>query len=344
MQFFDHQANARSRSRQLKIAFVLAAAATVLGLYGAMRAVLWVLGWPPPALFTETTIGLGLLMVVGGWWIESSNMRSGEELARRLGAREIRPDVSFAEKRLLNIVQEMAVAAHMPRPQVMLQPRVKAINAFATGWNQADWVIVVTEGALDWLTREELQALLAHEMSHLHEGDTRINMQLAGRVAGLERLHNYGDMLRNFGKADKVEQTPAVAVLAWVPGQVIMAVGWLGWMAGRLLQAAVAREREWLADARAVQWTRSRDGLGGVLRKVLAQKLEGTANTLHGWQGVFSHMMLIDEQAQARWLDSHPPLEARIARIYGRDMPPLKLQLMDPRTGQQRAEEMALPF
>ena len=87
-------------------------------------------------------------------------MRSGEELARRLGAREIRPDVSFAEKRLLNIVQEMAVAAHMPRPQVMLQPRVKAINAFATGWNQADWVIVVTEGALDWLTREELQALL----------------------------------------------------------------------------------------------------------------------------------------------------------------------------------------
>ena len=66
MQFFDHQANARSRSRQLKIAFVLAAAATVLGLYGAMRAVLWVLGWPPPALFTETTIGLGLLMVVGG--------------------------------------------------------------------------------------------------------------------------------------------------------------------------------------------------------------------------------------------------------------------------------------
>ena len=232
----------------------------------------------------------------------------------------------------------------MPRPQVMLQPRVKAINAFATGWNQADWVIVVTEGALDWLTREELQALLAHEMSHLHEGDTRINMQLAGMVAGLEMLHNYGDMLRNLGKADKIEQTPAVAVLAWVPGQVIMAVGWLGWMAGRLLQAAVAREREWLADARAVQWTRSRDGLGGVLRKVLAQKLEGTANTLHGWQGVFSHMMLIDEQAQARWLDSHPPLEARIARIYGRDMPPLKLQLMDPRTGQQRAEEMALPF
>lgn len=179
---------------------------------------------------------------------------------RAVWVREIRPDVSFAEKRLLNIVQEMAVAAHMPRPQVMLQPRVKAINAFATGWNQADWVIVVTEGALDWLTREELQALLAHEMSHLHEGDTRINMQLAGMVAGLEMLHNYGDMLRNFGKADKVEQTPAVAVLAWVPGQVIMAVvGWAGWPA--LLQAAVAREREWLADARAVQWTRSRDGL-----------------------------------------------------------------------------------
>lgn len=192
MQFFDHQANARSRSRQLKIAFVLAAAATVWGLYGAMRAILWVLGWLPPALFTETTIGLGLLMVVGGWWIESSNMRSGEELARRLGAREIRPDVSFAEKRLLNIVQEMAVAAHMPCPQVMLQPRVKAINAFATGWSSVDWVIVVTEGALDWLTREELQALLAHEMSHLHEGDTRINMQLAGMVAGLEMLHNYG--------------------------------------------------------------------------------------------------------------------------------------------------------
>lgn len=344
MQFFDHQADARSRSRQLIVAFLLAAAATVLGLYVAMRAIFWLTGWPLPQFFTPATLGVGLLMVLGGWWLERSSLKSGEWVARQLGARELRPDASFAEQRLQNIVQEMALLAPMPCPQIMVQPRVVAINAFAAGWTQADAVIVVTEGALDWLTREELQGLVAHELSHLHEGDTRINMQLAGMVAGLEMLHNYGKTLLDWGQSGRAESLPFWSALIWLPSHIIMGVGWLGWMAGRLLQAAVSREREWLADARAVQWTRSRNSLGGVLRKVLAQQESGIHTTLNGWHGIFAHMMLIDEQATARWLDSHPPLQERIARIYGRNMPALALQSIDPRTGQPRTETEALPF
>ena len=344
MHFFDHQADARSRSRRLILAFLLATAATVLGLYGGMRAVFWALGWPLPRLFTEVNMGIGLLMVLGGWWIESSNIKSGQWVARLLGAREVRPGVALAEQRLQNVVHEMALVAHMPCPQVMVQPRVVSINAFAAGWTQEDAVIVVTEGALDWLTREELQGLVAHELSHLHEGDTRINMQLAGMVAGLEMLHNYGEALRDMGQGGKPGQALAISVLTWLPGQIIMAVGWLGWMAGRLLQAAVSRERELLADARAVQWTRSRNGLGGVLRKVMAQQEQGISSVLGGWHGIFAHMMLIDEKPQARWLDSHPPLQERIRRIYGRDMPSLQLQAIDQRTGQPRVASEAPLF
>lgn len=342
MRFFDHQASARSRSRRLTLAFAVAVAATVLGLHLGLNALFWALGWARPPHFAAVNIGLGLLMVLGGWWIESGNLQSGERLARRLGARELRPSVSFAEQRLANTVQEMALAAQMPPPRVMVQPRVMAINAFATGWTPRDWVLVVTEGALDWLTREELQGLVAHELSHLHEGDTRLNMQLAGMVAGLEMVYGYGQALRDFGKDDGIDKAPAVAVLSWPPGLVIMAVGWLGWMAGRLLQAAVSRERELLADARAVQWTRSRDGLGGVLRKVMTQQRQGVAAAARGWHGVFAHMMLIDERAQARWLDSHPPLAERVARLYGRTMPALPLQAIDPRSGEPRPAGAAL--
>ncbi|MDO5691134.1 MAG: M48 family metalloprotease [Pseudomonadota bacterium] len=343
MRFFDHQASARVRSRRLMMAFVVAVTVTVLGLHLGLWALFKLVGWSTPPHFAAVNIGLGLMMVLGGWWIESSSLQSGERLARRLGARELRPGVSFAEQRLVNTVQEMALAAQMPRPLVMVQPRVVAINAFAAGWTPADWVVVVTEGALDALTRDELQGLVAHEMSHLREGDTRINMQLAGMVAGLEMLHGYGQALRDLGRGDSPEadRRPVWRALTVPPGVVIMGVGWLGWMAGRLLQAAISRERELLADARAVQWTRSRDGLGGVLRKVMTQRRAGVAAVARGWHGVFSHMMLIDERVQARWLDSHPPLAERVARLYGRAMQPLPLQAIDPRSGEARPEGAA---
>ena len=328
MKFWDHQHSARSETRRLLLAFALAVAVLVVAVHGAL-VVAWQLmvavlpvRLPFPAGFLAVNVGVSLMLVLGGWWVETSNLRAGGvKLAQRIGAREARPDVSYAEQRLCNIVHELCLAAHMPLPQIMVLPRTDAINAFAAGWDASDAVVAVTQGALDHLARAELQGMVAHELSHLHEGDTRLKMRLAGMVYGLELVYNFGDEVRERRG------------LAWLFGSAIMLAGFAGWLAGRMLKAAVSRQREYLADARAVQWTRSRDGLGGVLRKVMAQRRATAAGYGHAaHQGLahpaVQHMLLVDlpdAGAMERWLDAHPSLADRVQRIYGRSMPPLPL-------------------
>lgn len=319
MRFFELQDRARAESLRLVLLFTLAVGATVAGIHLALAAMFWgldrvlPLALGVPRGFLAINVGVTLLLVLGGWWIETSNLRSrggAERLARRIGAREARPGVSAQEQRLCNIVAEVCIAAHMPAPQVMVVPRAASINAFAAGWDEQEAVLAVTEGALDGLTRDELQGLVAHECSHIHEGDTRLNMKLAGMVTGLELVWRFGDALRERGG-------PGVLV-----GGVVMAMGSFGWWAGRWLQAAVSRQREFLADARAVQWTRSRDGLGGVLRKALTQQGQGVRGP--AWLPAAQHLLLVGEAAGGgAWLDSHPPLQERIRRLYGRAMPGL---------------------
>ncbi len=349
MRFFDHQASARSRSFRLLIAFVLTVALTVLGVHAALL-VVWglvtwgVLGhWSFPTGFVHANIGLALFLILGGWWLERSALSQGSErFARRLGARELRTVNSFAEQRLDNIVSEMAVSAQMRRPQVMLLPRVDEINAFALGLSSRDWLIVVTQGALNHLTRRELQGMVAHECSHLKEGDTGFNMQLMSMVSGLEMVHNYGQWVCERMADD--DGRVAVPHL-WVIGKTIMLAGFTGWLGGRLLQAAASREREFLADARAVQWTRDVDGLGGVLRKVMTQQVTlsvSRANSLSfgaQWAPMM-HVLLIEwEQDTTSWherLASHPSLDERVTRLYGDHQDRLPLLPIDERTGEVR--------
>ena len=328
MKFWDHQISARSQTRRLLLAFALAVLLLVVGVHAALVLAWWLMAWLLPvhlgfpAGFLATNIGVSLMLVLGGWWVATSNLRAGGvKLAERMGAREARPSVSHAEQRLCNIVHELCIAANMPRPQVMVLPRTDAINAFAAGWDDDDAVVAVTEGALQWLNRDELQGMVAHELSHLHEGDTRLNMRLGGMVFGLELVYHFGEEVRERRG------------LAWWFGSAIMLAGLAGWLTGRLLKAAVSRQREFLADARAVQWTRSRDGLGGVLRKVMAQRRSTPQSHERQHHGNLSHpalqhMLLVDVSQQnvlERSLDSHPPLEARVQRIYGRSMSPLPL-------------------
>jgi len=331
MLIFEQQDSARAQSLRLLVLFALAVAATVAGVHAALALTWWTLLWLPlhlafPALFFSVNIGVTLLLILGGWWIEVSNFKQpggAEQLARRLGAREARPDSNESEQRLCNIVDEVCIAARMPHPLVMVLPRKQAINAMAAGCDEADCVVAVTQGALDWLTRDELQGMVAHECSHIQEGDTRLNMELAGMVSGLELVWRFGDDVRDRGGP------------AWLVGSIVMAMGSFGWYAGRCLQAAVSRQREYLADARAVQWTRSRDGLGGVLRKAMTQQETlVTADDEPQWQTAMQHLLLVPEMAPGgRWLDAHPPLRERIHRIYGRFMPALPLK--DPaNTGQ----------
>ena len=348
MRFWDHQENARTETRRLLLAFAVAVALLVAGVHGALTLAWWLMNailpirLPFPAGFMAVNIGMTLFFILGGWWLETAQLRAGGiKLAVRVGAREARPGSSYAEHRLCNIVQELCIAAHMPCPQVMVLERTEAINAFAAGWDDADAVVAVTDGALQWLTRDELQGMVAHELSHLHEGDTRLNMRLGGMVFGLELVYHFGEEVReNRG-------------LAWWFGSAIMLAGFAGWLTGRLLKAAVSRQREFLADARAVQWTRSKDGLGGVLRKVMAQRRSNAQNhQSSGHAGLshpaLQHLLLVDvpqHSALERRLDSHPPLEARVRRIYGRAMQPLPLTPVPdtPEPAYERAATAAVP-
>lgn len=341
MRFWHWQTQARKRTRWLLLAFLLCVLAVMAAVHLGLS-LAWLLGaallpghWGYPGGFVATNIGVTLLFILGGWWLEASSLNAGgPALARRIGARELRPTLHFAEQQLSNVVQELCVAAHMPVPEVMVLPRAQAINAFAAGWlapGQSNAVVAVTQGALDHLTRDELSGLVAHELSHLHEGDTRLNMQLAGMVHGLELIHHFGHGLRGRGG------------LGWWFGNAVVAAGFVGWLSGHVLSAAVSREREFLADARAVQWTRNKDGLGGVLRKVMGQREQELAEWGEGGDRrshtglqhpALRHMLLVDTPHVSRlerwfdrhWLQAHPPLDERVRRIYGRRRGALPLE------------------
>lgn len=336
MLIFESQREARGRTLRLLLVFAL----TVLLLLVAVNAALalaWILTWSwwvpgagYPKYFFEVNTAVTLLFVLGGWWVETSRLSmGGAALAEQMGARLAQPGSDFDEQRFSNIVDEMALASGMKRPAAMVLARDEGINAFAAGWDEDDAVVAVTSGALEHLSREELQGLVAHEFSHIGEGDTRLNMRLIGMVFGLEMLYRMGQQLV---EPDEKDRRMALALI----GLAIMAAGWLGWLAGHALQAAVSRQREYLADARAVQWTRSRDGLGGVLRKVMTQRRESheSLSRHHGlMHPAVQHMLLVEVPGEGRlahWLDSHPTLAQRVKRLYGRTLGPLPLTPLAP--------------
>lgn len=141
----------------------------------------------------------------------------------------------------------------------------------------------------------------------------QLNMRLAGMVSGLE-------MIFNLGKHMCEESEDGGRTLLALPGFAIQCAGFAGWLAGRILLAAVSRQREYLADARAVQFTRSKDGLGGVLRKALGQ-----GDSVRALHPSVQHMLLVSAQTEGHWFDTHPPITERIRRIYGRPMSALSI-------------------
>ena len=319
MRFFEQQRQARAQTVRLLLLFAFTLLVLVVAVNAALALTWRLVAWQDatyPDYFFHINTGMTLMFVLGGWWIESSNLAGGgEQLARRAGARQAlvlgplsRLGSEDAEQKFCNIVSELAVAASMKAPTPMVLDRVDGINAFACGWNEDDAVVAVTQGALDHLTREELQGLVAHELSHIREGDMQLNMRLAGMVSGLEMIFNLG---RTMCEADGKDSRSLLAL----PGFAIKWTGSFGWLAGRALKAAIARQREYLADARAVQFTRSKDGLGGVLRKALGQ-----VDVSRAMHPSVQHMLLLGTSSHERWLDTHPPIAERIRRIYGRSI------------------------
>ena len=321
MRFRLHQEQARAATRRLLLLFGLTVGFTVLGVNAAL-ALAWRLqfggsiGHPP--WFFETNTALTLGFVLGGAWLESLRLRDGgAHVARMVGGRELTSPQGVAERRLRNIVDEMAIASGLKSPRVFVLDREPSINALAAGWEQQDSVVVVTRGALERLTRDELQGVVAHEFAHILNGDTRLNMRLIGMVFGLQMVFNFGRTLMS-AVDDRGRRGPTVLI-----GLALAVAGSIGWLAGRLLRAGVSRQREYLADAFAVQFTRLPTGLGNALRKVACQAERGERMADPNAE-VVSHLLLsADAVLPTAWLASHPPIRERLRRIFGRDTGPL---------------------
>jgi Zn-dependent protease with chaperone function len=330
MRFRHHQAAAQAGTRRLLLLFALVLVGLTLAVNGAMALAYrltapWTSGYPD--WFFATNTALVWLYVLGGCAIESMRLREGgAHVARLAGGREARLD-DARERRLANVVAEMAIAAHTLPPAAWVLPREDAINAFAAGWTADDAVVAVTQGALERLDRAELQGVVAHEVSHLVHGDTTLNMRLIGLVWGLRLLFDFGRQLTEPGPDGRRH-------IGLLFGLALMAVGALGWAAGRLLQAAVSRQREFLADASAVKYARLVDGLGGALRKIADQRhMHGEA--LSARTGALAHLFLVSQAPWTQWARwavwaTHPPLAERIRRLYGRSMPDLPADPLPP--------------
>ena len=325
MRFRQHQQAAQQQTRQLVLMFALVVVALVLAVNAALALAYWatvpfVRGLPD--WFIETNTALVLLFVLGGCWVESTRVRDkgGPHVAELAGARPAQPggndELSRREKRFVNIVQEMAIASgQRPAPQAWVMPRDEAINALAAGWSADDAVVAVTRGALERLTRAELQGVVAHEFSHIVHGDTRLNMRLVGLVWGLQMIWGLGTSL--WGEDERGRRGAGALI-----GLALMGVGALGWLAGRLLQAAVSRQREFLADASAVKFARHVDGLGGALRKIADQQVRHIKGLATSHAASLSHLLLSDQTLAGhgwrRALATHPTLAERLTRLYGR--------------------------
>jgi Zn-dependent protease with chaperone function len=333
--FFEQQHAARRTSQRLIWLFVAAVIAIVIAVNVVLGAAyLYVFAphgaWARygldalPNFFVSTTTAVVLLMIVGGTVQQILAMREGgEAVARMVGARPVDPSSQdLLERRLLNVVEEMALASGIPTPRVYVLERQDTINAFAAGLHPGDAVVTVTHGTLTRLTRDELQGVIGHEFSHILNGDMTLNIQLIGLLQGLLLLALFGRFLADMDRVRLSSDSRDRGNVLFLVGIAIVAIGSIGVFFGRLIKAGVSRQREFLADASSLQFTRNADGIGGALRKIggLGDGVGGQIDHPHA--ETLSHMFMAPARLSfaSGLLATHPPLEERIRRIYGRPM------------------------
>src|SRR5262245_18680875 len=261
-------------------------------------------------------VAASTLAIIGcAMLFKTSQLRSGGgTVARLLGGKPVPLDPSDPkERQLRNVVEEMAIASGVPVPEIYVLDGESGINAFAAGWGPADAAVAVTRGCLESLDRDELQGVIAHEFSHVFHGDMRLNIRLMGVLFGIVCLATIGRILvRAMPRGGSGKGKGGAAGVALF-GVALILIGSLGVFFSRLIQAAVSRQREFFADASAVQYTRNPRGIGMALAKIggLGARLE----TAHAQEA--SHMLFAD--GMRRFLGggfaTHPPLEERVERV-----------------------------
>ncbi len=347
MNFFDHQRAARGTTLKLVFLFAVAVVALVAAIDIAAVLALTYLSSDYQQIDASSMLAVvvvvtavTLLIIAGGMLFKTLALRQGgAAVAASVGAVPVDPTTSDPQlRRFVNIVEEMSLASGVPAPRLFVMPREPGINAFAAGFTPADAAIAVTGGALAQLNRDELQGVIGHEFSHILNGDMRLNIRLIGLLSGILLIGMVGLRTLQFGGrgSDSKGALPFV-VFAFA----IMALGYIGVFFANVIKAAVARQREWLADASAVQFTRQTDGLEGALKKIggipTGSRLRDSRNAAE-----VSHM-LFGEGARRSFTSlfaTHPQLTDRI-KALNPDFDPGEIAELQKRYAHQAPDGLA---
>ena len=326
MDFFERQDQARRNTKLLAAYFVLAVIFIVAAVY-LVVAVLFLrdmyvpgtLAWLwHPKLLLGVTVGTVGVILAGTLHKMSEVSSGGAAVAEMLGGRPINPNTQDDdERKLLNVVEEMSIASGTPVPQVYVLEREDSINAFAAGHSTNDAVIGVTRGCIQMLSRDELQGVIGHEFSHILNGDMRLNLRLIGIVHGILCLAILGRVLLRSGWNSSSSSSRSRKGGNPLPllGIALLVIGWIGVFFGRLIKSAVSRQREFLADAAAVQFTRNPGGLSSALKKIGGYVHSSRLMTPQAEEA--SHLYFGNGMGEA-WFElmaTHPPLRERIRAI-----------------------------
>lgn len=332
MNFFEHQEKARKQSRWIIFAFigvalliVLAVDLVVMFVFSAQTSLsndggqLGFNGLLDPALWqSNASLIFGSSALTGGAIGLASlgkivSLRSGGgKVASDMGGVIVTLDTRDPlRRRLYNVVEEIALASGTPVPEVYVMENEPGINAFAAGYTASDAAVAVTQGTLEKLNRSELQGVIAHEFSHIFNGDMRINIRMMGVIFGIMMIAILG---RKFLHASRYRirssrDNNGSAIIGI--GIALMVVGYIGLFFARWMKSALSRQREYLADASAVQFTRDPDGISGALKKIAAYS---HSSYLKSDSEEVSHM-LFGSGYRSLMFSTHPPLEKRISRI-----------------------------
>jgi Zn-dependent protease with chaperone function len=316
MNFFERQTAARKTSSRLILLFALA----VFGIVVAVDLAVLVAvagrelsGGKIVAILIVTSIATLAVIGVGSLYRIASLRGGGEAIALQLGGVPVPEQTRDPQlRRLRNVVEEIAIASGVPMPKLYVLEREAGINAFAAGYAPSDAAIAVTRGALERLNRDELQGVIAHEFSHVLNGDMRLNIRLMGLLFGILMLAIIGRKILEHGRFGGRNNKGAGAVM--IAALVAMAIGYMGLFFGRIIKAGVSRSREVLADASAVQFTRQTSGLAGALKKIAGLN-EGATLEHRGEAEEISHMLFGDGVGLSGMFATHPPLMERIQAL-----------------------------
>lgn len=342
MNFFEHQDAAKKKTSLLILLLMAAVASLIFITVLALASILFFTGNHATSIhvidayntsfldhlgiiFTsEITlyIALGVIFVVGGASLFklAQVSKGGAMVATSLGGRMVQPDSKEPnERKVLNVVEEMAIASGNPVPMVFVIEE-DGINAFAAGNGRRDAVIGITRGTINLLSRDEIQGVVAHEFSHIHNGDMRLNMRIIAILHGILVIGLIGDMIWRstyyrvgYGISHRRNSKNSGATISLAIA--LTAIGYAGTFFGSIIKAAVSRQREFLADASAVQFTRNPEGIGGALKKIGGHGQKSYIQ--HSTSGQFSHMFF-GSSVKTSFMNmfaTHPPLADRIKRI-----------------------------